>query len=906
MELQQNDSHSIASSVPSLSENGISHMSPSDAHHTNLTSSTIGTSSSQQLSSTESTSEALPGNKPSDSTYSKASNSTSLETQALNTSSISSIVVVSSTSSTLFKSSMSFSSTATSLFGVSFPSSTLGTFEPSIVTATVTSIPSGFSAITLSGPSYTSNGWLTTTDASEHTTLLPFIINQGFRIAFWKLPQLPRVKFDFPGFPKFHLPCIKIFGIEIGHCESDPVTDGPADPSTSTSYLPASPLGPHVPPVTTSEPSLTNELARRARVSTDTSHSLAKRGGAVVLTAFGDPPCALTTPPTQPLTRPAYPYPYPDLLQDEQAGLMNPAYSVISRYDRATSINGLFTTTRLDANSFANAPHWDDYLRSREGNKNNDVSLDHAYETNWLIRFFDSLRGPTFSIKCQQMNRFFFTGDQGCWFNLIQQVFDALASTQNLQFIAMSAYLNTKGKAPFFDSFNQPFINDPTYDMYQNPQYYSWLGDPSSWSAKETYRDMFSYFQQVLYGVLIMQSDNMFSLIIQTNNRIYSAWLAVHAQIRANEWQLDGDTITYDAIFPPQIYPDGIASAYQEFMSTVIEPEINTPPTYLSLLWSTRIWPMLDDSRYLPDVMPQEGMQGPSYEDWLALYNEFVINNDHYLVPASNPESYTWEYSFQFEFTRPTKQDLVRLRKRQGSCSRSITDASSASGYQNATLTGSQTLAPLTSSVTTQPSASFTMTASITSSQSPLLNSSLGSLSPALFPPSQTSSLESFAGSFSTSSAVPSSSFTSANSPSSSSLPASEPLCQPFADPDHGVAAFCTCVDGSHCPLVSGTGDVCPYGPTPQPSTAASLSSAPLATTSQSLGGEDCIYSGCPAGYVCNDMGVCVLDGVADPGSSLTPPPISTGTSTASPYTTDPLPGIGDCMFGVCPASFAL
>jgi len=95
------------------------------------------------------------------------------------------------------------------------------------VTSTITSIPTGFRATTLSGTSYTSNGWITTTDEAHHTTLIPVLaIGRGLGLAFINLPPIPHVEFALPGFPKFHLPCIKIFGICLGHCASTPVTNG--------------------------------------------------------------------------------------------------------------------------------------------------------------------------------------------------------------------------------------------------------------------------------------------------------------------------------------------------------------------------------------------------------------------------------------------------------------------------------------------------------------------------------------------------------------------------------------------------------------------------------------------------------------------------------------------------------
>jgi len=108
-----------------------------------------------------------------------------------------------------------------------------GTFD--IITGTITSIPAGLTGTTLPGTSYTANEWVTTTDGNHHTTLLPVIVVGGGRgIVFWSLPLTPDVEFSFPGFPKFYLPCIKIFGISISDCKSPPATDGPPPDNSPT------------------------------------------------------------------------------------------------------------------------------------------------------------------------------------------------------------------------------------------------------------------------------------------------------------------------------------------------------------------------------------------------------------------------------------------------------------------------------------------------------------------------------------------------------------------------------------------------------------------------------------------------------------------------------------------------
>ena len=87
--------------------------------------------------------------------------------------------------------------------------------------------------------------------------------------------------------------------------------------------------------------------------------------------------CALATPPSNPVYIPGIPKVNAEILGPELSGSLRPQFSVISRYDRATDINCVPTTTRLDASSFANAPQW----IGPDGTVaqiNNLVSLDHA------------------------------------------------------------------------------------------------------------------------------------------------------------------------------------------------------------------------------------------------------------------------------------------------------------------------------------------------------------------------------------------------------------------------------------------------------------------------------------------------------------------------------------------------
>lgn len=88
--------------------------------------------------------------------------------------------------------------------------------------------------------------------------------------------------------------------------------------------------------------------------------------------------CSLATPSGSPVrVIPQYPKPSVSILRPDQSGNLEPRFSVIPRYGRATRINYVPTITRLDANSFANAPAWiggDGKVRR----SNNLLTIDHA------------------------------------------------------------------------------------------------------------------------------------------------------------------------------------------------------------------------------------------------------------------------------------------------------------------------------------------------------------------------------------------------------------------------------------------------------------------------------------------------------------------------------------------------
>lgn len=106
-----------------------------------------------------------------------------------------------------------------------------------------------------------------------------------------------------------------------------------------------------------------------------------KRGTAKLMSKFAN--CMLSTLRASPLTEPAYPFVYEELLQIEYNGRMSSRFTTISRYDRVTTVSQgdcqsyYFTTTRLNAAEFKNGNPWQDYMNGAEAD-NNNISLDHA------------------------------------------------------------------------------------------------------------------------------------------------------------------------------------------------------------------------------------------------------------------------------------------------------------------------------------------------------------------------------------------------------------------------------------------------------------------------------------------------------------------------------------------------
>ena len=427
-----------------------------------------------------------------------------------------------------------------------------------------------------------------------------------------------------------------------------------------------------VPPFTTSAPDTTPEYRRRAIPGRIQPGPLEKRNSAPSVSIFGH--CALATPASSPLQIPEWPAVGSDMISPEIAGRLPMPYSSISRYDRATIDGCVFTTTRLSANDFQRAPLWQDYRGGNYGNNNNVASLDHAYEIHWLKQFFDQIVSSQTvpnPLRCSQVNQYFFptkissTGAV-CSYNVLRDVFGALSGHNNLRFIAMSQYLNGNAKANFFpnagDQFEQRYVNDPQWVVPRHCAGWIWRsnGNPGPpWAVVDSFEEVIWYFEVVFYGVLEMKTDNMFDLIDQTNSAIYSELQTLDLLIFNNPGNMFGNLEAYRAAFP-----NGLAEAYKTFMTSLIEPQINTPPQYLTRLWTTIIDPLIRESYYVPGVGmdPYDDQPGPYYNEWAAIYNLLVNHNNHYW--SDNPNAYTWDYTFAFSWdTTNTRRDLESFKQ---------------------------------------------------------------------------------------------------------------------------------------------------------------------------------------------------------------------------------------------------
>ncbi len=96
----------------------------------------------------------------------------------------------------------------------------------------------------------------------------------------------------------------------------------------------------------------------------------------------------------------------------------------------------------------------------------------------------------------------------------------------NLDFIAMSAYINNAKGAFYKSPFKYiKFMDDPNWLIPRNGAGWIWPTTRSRgvWSAFDALSQLMNHLEFVLYGVLEMNTDNMFALIDRTNSRIYAA-----------------------------------------------------------------------------------------------------------------------------------------------------------------------------------------------------------------------------------------------------------------------------------------------------------------------------------------------------------------------------------------------
>ena len=198
-------------------------------------------------------------------------------------------------------------------------------------------------------------------------------------------------------------------------------TDVPSLPTTGT-------------PAVTAAPTDFDGLDRRS--IPERFQQLAKRRPDVPFAKIND--CNLRTPYNWPVTTPAYPGGYEFYTSDTQ-GVLGTLTS-ISRYYRSTTAPACTPTiTQI------NADQWN-FPQSGPGIPENDkISVDHAYEIGFLKSFMESIIDKSNGLTCAHANSQFF--DSGsCPDNRLQPIFGSLPSYRNLDFIAMSQWLNGDAK----------------------------------------------------------------------------------------------------------------------------------------------------------------------------------------------------------------------------------------------------------------------------------------------------------------------------------------------------------------------------------------------------------------------------------------------------------------------------
>lgn len=178
---------------------------------------------------------------------------------------------------------------------ISFSSSTQ-TFTPPSETSTMTTLPPGFGAQSVSGFYSTAFTWITTTRSDGSSTVLPIIGG----LALWEVPTILNVRFQLklPGFhiPAFSFPCIRILFASIGDCDNPPTDDESSEPSSSPS--PSS-----SPPPSSSSSSQSSDSCTQSETTSDCqvtcSLSLMADGGTITdcyttVCSMTRAPCSIT------------------------------------------------------------------------------------------------------------------------------------------------------------------------------------------------------------------------------------------------------------------------------------------------------------------------------------------------------------------------------------------------------------------------------------------------------------------------------------------------------------------------------------------------------------------------------------------------------------------------------------
>ncbi|KAK8098836.1 uncharacterized protein PG998_012077 [Apiospora kogelbergensis] len=566
----------------------------------------------------------------------------------------------------------------------------------------------------------------------------------------WGLPPTPNIQFSFPKLPKFHLPCVKVFGVSVGSCTTDPVTDGPPeedkpdDPtetdkttektsttkkstttdecsSTSTvsacevrcakttssnscasysttcsetktgcsvtgtittitsstsscsscgSCMTRGPAGNGGPPAPTQPPIRPDdeeEGASDLRKRDHPRHLQKRAGSASEVKTLGA--CALASGTVAKLTRPPWPRATADILKPDAQNKMQPKWSVMSRYDRATGTGPcgtVPTVTRLDAQAFQIASNYQG-LDGKPKPDNDRLSLDHAYEKSWIKDFLESIAGTSTGsgkLSCSDINTFFFPqakAPQTCKWSLLQPVWDSIASNDNPQyFIAMSQYVNGDGKGSFFQDAVKPlaqnYITDPLYKVANDGKWHWATGKTGgTTSAVDALREMINKgFERTLLGCVEMKMPPMLDLMDKTNNRIYDelSLLDQKVGLAANKPLFGASNVPK---WTTAFGTNGLAGAYKDYVTKNIEPQITLPPKYLSKLWDF-IKDGIAKAENLPDVKvdsKDSTKPGKHYPDWQKI-KDFANNVDNVYQKSG---AYDWEYTFSFQWNRNDKRD---------------------------------------------------------------------------------------------------------------------------------------------------------------------------------------------------------------------------------------------------------